>query len=287
MPLLLISLLFSLNISASEVDSYTGTHSGIENSLTPLNSLANLWLDQVESSIPKGCSQTMLIQNVAQKFTQWGWSKFEVEITTSTKIKKISPVINNIYRDFPLHGAGAGLIKFLSPLFNIEGNYIGADKFSHFFNEGFNYFKIINWQGKSLEDAFTYGEYMENGFWGKITMGIYSYADLAANYSGYQFFNKLYRGPSPYFKCQNNRWVKVKEFTFSDYVNPSWDERVNCNSFRTDRLRDLFDFRVHDLESEYQVSYQCPLDLNKCESINSLYLDIQEHLISPKCRNKH
>lgn len=279
-----MTLLFTTNIFATEVDSYTGTQNGIENSLTTLNKLTNEWLDQTAKSMPLGCSQPGLVKNVAKKFSQWGWSKFEIEISNSDKFKKILPIKNNIYQDFSNSIAGAGVKSFLSPLFNVDGNFIGADKFSHFFNEGFNYYKKVNWQDQTLQDAFAYGEWMENGLWGKLSMGVYSYADLAANYSGYLFFSELSQGERPFFKCQNNTWIKVRNFTFMDFVDPSWDERINCNGFRTQKLEGLYLKRIMELELNHNENYLCPIDQNKCNLIGQKYSMRNQHLLSSNCR---
>ena len=71
--------------------------------------------------------------------------------------------------------------------------------------------------------------------------GIFSYADLVANLNGLRFWNSiLARKPDPiqktvtvrpYIGCTNGKWKRLREFHWTDYVDPAWDEAVNCNIF--------------------------------------------------------
>lgn len=278
-----IFLIFSSSVLASEVDSFTGTERYLGDATSSLNQLTNKWIDEASNSLKLGCSEEKLVQAIAEKFNTFGWSKFEREISGSNTIDKINPIAKNIYQDFSEQGAGAGVLKFLSPLFKVQEHYVGADKFSHFFNEGFQYFKKVLWKGEPLDSAFVYGESMENGLWGKLTMGIYSYADLAANYSGYLFFKNLTQGERPYFKCENQNWNRVRNFRFNDYIDASWDERINCNSFRTKKLKALFTARLAQIERAHNRAYSCPVSRSQCDQLILKYQEHAEHLISPSC----
>ena len=62
--------------------------------------------------------------------------------------------------------------------------------------------------------------------------GIYSNADLVANYEGYRFFRGLFHGDivagkGPMFRWQSGRPIRQRMFTWADHVNPFWDEMLN------------------------------------------------------------
>ena len=81
-------------------------------------------------------------------------------------------------------------------------------------------------------------------------MGIYSYADLSANYQGYLFFKELTHSKNPYFVCEQDKWKKVRVFDISQYLDASWDERINCNRLRDTKLLALFSKRLLEIEKD-------------------------------------
>jgi hypothetical protein len=127
------------------------------------------------------------------------------------------------------------------------GQCVGIDKVGHFFQQGWQYYRISVLDNKGDELAKMYGvwtegkgkpeDYKENeeyfkkvfglggryGIYGKTISGVISNADLAANLAGLQFYKDYAAG-------------KFK--TICDYVSKDWDEEQNPNEY-TDEVKKL------------------------------------------------
>ncbi len=130
----------------------------------------------------------------------------------------------------------------VAPTFVVGGARFGGDKLSHFFRLGYRYWK------KSLKEdspeegvarAVRYGTRTEIGHLGFLTTGIFSYADLAANYAGFLFFSRL---AAPAAECGNGCHLAVRDdlsiawntpFLASDYVTVDWDEWLNRSIYNS------------------------------------------------------
>src|SRR4051794_40339650 len=92
------------------------------------------------------------------------------------------------------------LLAFLSPTVNVHGTYLGVDKLGHVFQHGFYYLQEYRQAESDGEGAAAataravrLGVDEEQGFYGALTTGVYSNADLAANYAGLKFYLNLTR----------------------------------------------------------------------------------------------
>ncbi len=88
----------------------------------------------------------------------------------------------------------------LSPTVNVYGVYCGVDKIGHLFQQGYDYFKVFihaesrgKFESDALKRAVREGVGQERGFFGLLLVGVYSNADLAANYAGLKFYLNLTR----------------------------------------------------------------------------------------------
>jgi hypothetical protein len=149
--------------------------------------------------------------------------------------------------------------KVLGPTMLVAGTGIGSDKLGHFFHEGFEYFKDIKkitdsdkkydpdqrstWAGwDKMKDHF-YSE--ELGIQGANTTGVYSFADLAANYAGYSFYIDLLINPNMNFSIRSYMGEHItpdndnmsKEQYNSDNKRSHWSEETNSNMYRRDLSR--------------------------------------------------
>lgn len=86
----------------------------------------------------------------------------------------------------------------MSPTVRLYGVEFGIDKLEHFFQQGYQYYEI---ERKALEKgatpdaavkkAVSWGKKTERTYYGLLTSGVYSKADLAANYAGMRFYHRL------------------------------------------------------------------------------------------------
>ncbi len=124
----------------------------------------------------------------------------------------------------------------LASLLRFDNYLVGIDKFQHLFgSDSIKYFKdylgldnIENIPWESWKDT-------EYTIYGIETTGVYSYADLNANFNGMRFWNSfLLKKPDilglikePHVSCINNQWVLIKDFDMRDFIDISFDEAIN------------------------------------------------------------
>ncbi|MEO5857513.1 MAG: hypothetical protein ABIR33_01045 [Pyrinomonadaceae bacterium] len=88
----------------------------------------------------------------------------------------------------------------ISPTVNICGTYLGTDKIAHFFQQGYQYYRLAGRQiakGSSIKaaraKAVSWGRMTENTYYGTLVGGVFSNADLSANLVGMKFYEGLTR----------------------------------------------------------------------------------------------
>ena len=88
----------------------------------------------------------------------------------------------------------------ISSTVNLYGAHFGTDKIAHFFQQGFSYYKIYKralasgaTAEKAVEKAVDWGKSTENTFYGTLVSGVFSNADLCANFVGLKFYQNLTR----------------------------------------------------------------------------------------------
>jgi hypothetical protein len=129
----------------------------------------------------------------------------------------------------------------LSPIIQLAGVLIGLDKLGHYLAQGFQYY--LHYRGlppqlSAAERAAAlrgFGHAQELGQLGLATGGIYSSADLAANWQGMLFFRSLFDDvaeagethPRFFALDRRGRYRRVRDFHWAEWVDPSWDEVLN------------------------------------------------------------
>lgn len=86
----------------------------------------------------------------------------------------------------------------ISPTVNIYGTHLGTDKIAHFFQQGYQYYRMAGRQvlkGATVQaaeaKAIAWGRWTENTYYGTLVGGVFSNADLAANHVGMRFYEGL------------------------------------------------------------------------------------------------
>lgn len=86
----------------------------------------------------------------------------------------------------------------ISPTVNIYGTHLGTDKIAHFFQQGYQYYRLAGRQiakGSSIQaaeaKAVSWGRMTENTYYGTLVGGVFSNADLFANLIGMRFYEGL------------------------------------------------------------------------------------------------
>ncbi len=116
---------------------------------------------------------------------------------------------------------------------------IGGDKLDHFFSEGFKYHDLLVREGRTIEEVLRLGEWWERTKFGLQVSGVFSNADLVANYEGLRFYNTLFSGGDGHAPLVE--WIRrsgeaprirtLRPFDLREWVNPYWDEVTNPSAF--------------------------------------------------------
>jgi len=209
---------------------------------------------------------------------------------------------DSIYRDLGLLDNVSVHWKDLSSVVRVGDVLVGVDKLGHFFVEGWSYFETADLDGEGLPAALDWGEGTEATWFGRYTTGVLSHADLVANFEGLRFWRRVLgragdpletgrRANRPYVKCKRRswfaserQWKRVRALDLGDYVNPAWDEAINCCSYRTPEIEAMIESRIAELGEADGVDYTCPVDAQACVQARRRYGEQwAPHLLHEAC----
>jgi hypothetical protein len=229
---LILTILFSATCHALETDNYIVWDRELRDVSGPINSFINNEIVRILETRPESCESAVKL--ISKSFASHLVHDNPIEdelfkILSESQLEIYPGTINyvdrSIYRDpyrvyIPYFG--------LAPNIQVNGYYFGTDKLSHFGTPGYiylqRYFKAKRKglsEEASMKHAIDWGVWDENrvhGFWAS---GVYSYADLEANFKGFLFYKSLC---GDRLQKQGNEWKLVKPFDIKEYVNGFWDE---------------------------------------------------------------
>lgn len=322
--IVLILLLLPSLATSAEIDSITPGKTDLKDSLEPLNEIINTRLQE-------GVKQANRTHNL---FSSEGKEKYCNEIILYRELRKaifgsstISlglkgygldkqfrslfsenssslPLEKSIYRDITYLEGFSLNFKELSDVVNIKGHLVGLDKIGHFFAEGWSYFEMTSTEDSTLYQAMQWGWEREEGRFGYTTTGIFSYADLVANFNGWRFWNNILHKEedplqgvianffaTPYIKCGirildslRSRsliygWTTKKKFDLMEYLDGTWDERNNCVGYKNKEIEDKVTSRIRAVAPHFS----CPVSKEECKVAKTRYGSRAEKLLHPAC----
>ncbi len=207
------------------------------------------------------------------------------------KLKKVSIKRTIDGRDGKIQGCCA-------PIINLGGHLIGIDKIGHFFAEGHTYYQIYKSaidsgmnERAAIKAVLKRGENLENGMQGLLTNGVYSFADLSANFAGLKFWKVLLDGDNPYIKCVMGEdgikeYKLVRPIDMRDFVDDSWDEAINCSGYKSSMQR-----QIEQYLDVHKDGVRCPVEKSACHAIREKYRyfpsgqEVMASTIHPGCFN--
>ena len=323
--LLTLTAIFVFGISfAAEIDSVTPRKLKLDNSLTAINSIfkqriqegiqaANPKQDDIEDmETEEFCDEKVLYKELRKAifppFTEsWGLNGYALDRQLRGLLAKKSYALSlndSIYRDISYLEGFSLKYKGLSDVVNINGHLIGLDKLGHFFSEGWEYFELTHIEGENIVQALRWGKEKEAGKFGYTTTGIFSFADLVANFNGWRFWNKVLlkkKDPikgfianlfnRPYVDCKIQiissikhmkivkAWEYNNSFDFSDYIDGAWDEGNNCNSYEDPVIEEKVTQRIKNVNPDFS----CPYIPEYCLDAQEKYGYYAKHVLHPYC----
>ncbi|UCB54210.1 MAG: hypothetical protein JSW45_09660 [Thiotrichales bacterium] len=315
---------------AAEIDSITPRSLELDNSISVINDIFNQRISEgirnanqhmeyiddhdefMDIDEDEYCDEETLYTELRRAMFQsltasWGLKGYDLDRQLRVLLEKQSYSLSlndSVYRDIDyLEGFSLNL-KELSDVVNVNGHLVGLDKIGHFFAEGWDYFEITHFDGQEVERALEWGRLQESGKFGYSTTGIYSFADLAANFNGWRFWNRVLKKQDdplksvvanyflrPYVSCKiqiiasiKNRkivraWEANARFDFSGYIDGAWDEGNNCNSYADPFIEQKVTARIKNIDPEFN----CPHDAGHCVRARKKYSDYAKYVLHPYC----
>lgn len=326
----LTSLLTHQVVIAAEIDSVTPRNVNLENSLAAINEIINLRiLEGVEKANvlqehvadddgfviiegDKPCDEDRLYTELRKAIYQsltasWGLKGYDLDKQLRVLLTRQSYSLllnDSIYRDIDYIEGFSLKLKELSDVVNIDGYLVGLDKLGHFFAEGWRYFELTHFDDNDIEQALAWGKEQEIGKFGYSTTGIFSYADLTANFNGWRFWNRVLLKENdplkglianffnrPYVACNIQiidsiksrkiirAWEPNVKFDLSDYIDGAWDEGNNCNSYADPVIEAKVVSRIEKVDPDFT----CPLNARHCINARNKYRNYAKYLLHPYC----
>jgi len=238
---------------ASEVDHYSLAYEKIVDIGDILNSRANTYLLQAidSSNSQSQCDEEILYTELKKYFANHTKGQLAKDLLHDDSIpRQVIPLDNSVYHRWSVwNGFLLGRKKArtsplaLGPIIKVGDVVIGTDKVEHMFGMGFIYFKRHYLKNKDMVSVLKSGIFKEKTALGGniLATGVFSYADLSANFNGMRFWNHMLQknddilgkeyNVGPYISCQNNQWKVENKIDFKNYFDESMDESVNCSKF--------------------------------------------------------
>ena len=260
--LIAVAMLFSWSAArAAEADHYTLREGQIADITAEVNKLANEGLGRAieDLNVAGGCddsrkSEEQLYDRLTDIFSNHKKGQLVNTILSGDIPRTIIPLKESIYSEwsiwngFLLGRKGAAKSPLaLFPLIKIGDTVVGVDKLEHMFGMGLRYFKKHHLEERPLVSVLKGGIFSEKTFLGgnMLATGVFSYADLSANFNGMRFWNHMLQkrddvlgaqhNAGPYLVCREGKWAKNAErpIDFRTYVDASMQESMNCSKFAT------------------------------------------------------
>ena len=139
-------------------------------------------------------------------------------------------------------------------IIKIGTELIGPDKIDHFFDQGYSYWTKSEY-GTNDRAAKEFGVESEYGWYGLLAAGVFSFADLRANWAGYQFYKYLFSGKKSHFLISVEGMVTIRRpFDWTEHVDWQFDELKNPSIYTNLNKRRMGRY-LEDHYDQYKRTY--------------------------------
>ena len=232
-------LLASAGTGAYETDQFSKRLEPLEDSTAVLDERVNRSIADAAASQTGARNERAVVNAIYHDIGGRHWvDRIERWAMNSDEVDRQNPDrYASIYQGHPLWATRVAALFGVGPTIKLNDTFVGSDKLGHFLSQGrkfwFRYQRYRNEPEAAEHSAFT-----ERALFGQMTTGVYSNADLVANYEGYRFYRSLFEdgvipGKPAILLWQDDQWVVQRPFTWADHVNAYWDEALNVNHFDT------------------------------------------------------
>lgn len=260
-----LAVLFPRSLLALETDQFSLRHVELADSRAVLNEQVNDTIARIVESWDSGRDEAQFRHAIYDRLggpltVDWleRWAS-EDESVDRIALDRAS----SIYANIPLmhRWRSGGFPSRLSPTIRVGHHRFGTDKIGHFFSQGLKYYRHYERTQDHTVSA-QLSARTENGIFGRLTTGVYSNADLVANYEGYRFYASLFMdGVIPHknrlIRWAGSRWIILRPFDWADHVSDLWDESINI-SFFARRLAPVVEANLQHRCQSYFISSPAP-----------------------------
>ena len=224
---------------AYETDQFTNRLEPIEDSTDLLDERVNLSIEQAMAKWKGPRNDWKFVTAIYNDIGGRHWvDKIERWAMNSEEVERLQPDrYDSIYRGHPIWATRVAAMFGVGPTIKVNGVLIGSDKLGHFLSQGRKFYRrYLRFLDESK--AAEHSAYTERAIFGQATTGVYSNADLVANYEGLRFYRSLFEddiipGKPAILRWTGEGWEIQRPFTWRDHVNEYWDEALNVNHFDT------------------------------------------------------
>ena len=162
------------------------------------------------------------------KIERWAMKSDDIERLQASRRE-------SIYQGHPIWATRVAGLFGVGPTIKLNNHYVGSDKLGHFLSQGRKFWRrYLKYEDEAR--AAEHSAYTERALFGQMTTGVYSNADLVANYEGFRFYLSLFEddvtpGKPAIRAWRDDHWEIQRPFTWADHVNEYWDEALNINHY--------------------------------------------------------
>lgn len=243
--------LTATTVHAGEGDDFYPWHRPLDDSRAALNRRYNQVFTDALRDLNRGDRwRAMTCVDAAHEMTErlfWTEYRFLLRVqphfglhyaprTNTEDIEQYRP--RSLYHDVPFWWVPLTVAPLEREL-RVGDVTFSTDKIAHFFPTGWRYWRVYRERRAVGDDDDTalraaidqIGVATELGGWGLGIDGIFSFADLEANYQGLVFFQRLCDPQRPDLVKTATGWALRRPFDFGEWVNPCWDESYYGNTY--------------------------------------------------------
>jgi hypothetical protein len=155
-----------------------------------------------------------------------GYGAYAAWLETGSLSRRTFERQDDIYGDLAPHEALVlGTVGVCSTV-RIGGVLMGTDKPDHFWSQGYEYL-LASGHGRKDARAIAWGTDTERGQYGLLTSDVFSYADLYANWQGYQFYKQILQKGSVFERGADGCVEQAHPWNWADWLDDGADEVIN------------------------------------------------------------
>ena len=234
---MLLFIMTPLSGGAYETDQFSHRLEPIDDSTATLDAKVNQTIQDIVNEWEGTKNNWAFVNEVFHRIGGHHWvDKIEAWVMESPEIDRLRATRReSIYQGHPFWATRVAGLFGVGPTILVNHQLIGSDKLGHFLSQGRKFYRryLIS---ADEEKAAKQSAFTERALFGQMTTGVYSNADLVANYEGYLFYRSLFEDNIAAEKpailiWSEDQWHIQRDFTWADHVNPYWDEALNVNHF--------------------------------------------------------